>query len=148
MDNAREVFGSSRLPGENERFATYLLESLIDEDKSGRLFKAIDENLRRPACVRIFSRELSGNSSFADVLRIQMQAAASLNDPGIVPLYEIGESDGHCFMATELSPGGFLSQEVITNGKFALSEALDLIIKCAETLQSASELRIFHGHLR
>jgi hypothetical protein len=148
MEKAREALGSTRFPGENVKFGSYLLESVIDEDKSGRLFKAIDENLARPACLKILSPELSRNPSFVDVLRIQMQAAASLNDAGIVPLYEIGQAEGFCYIATEWSPVGLLSQEVIANGKLPLTDALDLIIKCAQILESAAEVQLFHGNLR
>ncbi len=103
MEKTRDALGSSRFPKEGERFGPYLLESLIDEDKSGRIYKGTDENLSRPVWIKVLSQELIRNPSFLDVLRIQMQAAASLNDPGIVPLYEIGEADGLCFVVTEWS---------------------------------------------
>ena len=148
MDKNKNALHTSRFPKPNERLGSYLLENLIDEDKSGSVFKAMDENLARPVYVRVLSSELTKNPSFMDVLRIQMQAAVTLNEPGIVPLYEIGETGGFIFIATEWSSRGWLSQEIAENGKYSLSESLELIMQCAETLKSASDIKIFHGNLR
>ena len=148
VDNSREPLSSPKLPNESDRFGSYLLESLQDEDKSGRLFKATDSNTGRTASLKILSPELTRNPAFIDVLRIQMQSAVSLNEPGIVPIYEIGQQDGLCFLSTEWPGTGLLSQQIVANGKFALWEALDIIIKSAEALHSASETRLFHGNLR
>lgn len=148
VEKARDSLGASKFPKANERFGVYQIEALVDEDKTGRVFKAKAEDSGRDVCLKVLSSELTRNSSFIDVLRIQMQAAASLNDPGIAELYEIGSSNDAYFVASEWAPSGWLSLEIVQSGKFTLSEALEVIIKCAETLQSASEIRIFHGNLR
>jgi serine/threonine protein kinase/tetratricopeptide (TPR) repeat protein len=148
VEKARDALGASRFPKPNERFGIYQIEALIDEDKSGRVYKAKEDNSEKDVCLKVLSSELTRNSSFIDVLRIQMQAATSLNDPGIAELYEIGAAEDVYYVASEWAPAGWLSQEIVQSGKFTLSDALEVIIKCAETLQSASEIRIFHGNLR
>ena len=147
MDKAREALSSSRLPNPSEQFGSYFLEALLDEEKSGRVYKAVDGS-GKVVSLKILSNELTRNPAFIDVLKIQMQSADSLNDPGVVPLYEIGESNGLSFVATEWPGIGLLSQEIITREKLTLWEALEVIIKISETLQSASEMKVFHGNLR
>jgi serine/threonine protein kinase len=132
----------------NERVGQCVIETLIDEDKSGRVYKAFHEAYEKHVCLKIISPDLSKNASFLDVLRIQMQTARSVQHKGIADVYEIGKSDGCQFVISEWSPSGLLSQQVVQNEKFSLPEALDIAIKTAQALQAAAAMKIFHGNLR
>jgi len=142
------VAGPVRYPQPQERFGNYRIESFLEEDKSGRIIKAYDEISSRPVCLKILSTDLTRNPAFPDVLRIQMQAASSINHPGIVPLYELGTADSLYFIASEWCPGSWLSQHVIKRQEFSLHEAVDIVMQCAEALHTAAAKGLFHGNLR
>ncbi|MGB7587202.1 MAG: serine/threonine-protein kinase [Solirubrobacterales bacterium] len=83
----------------------FLIERRIGSGGFGVVYEAWDGRLERSVAVKaIESRGESGRR----VLR-EAQAAARLNHPGIVTLYEIGEEDGNALLVTELVDGTTLS---------------------------------------
>ena len=84
-----------------ERFR--LLER-IGSGGMGTVYRAFDERLQREVAVKELSRAEPGR-----VLR-EAQAAARLNHPAIVTLYELGEHNGHAILVSELVPGMDLSR--------------------------------------
>jgi serine/threonine protein kinase len=148
VDEARDALNSSRFPKPNEKIGRYLIEDVIDHDNSGMVFKTFDESGSRSAFVKVLSSDFTKIPSFLDVLRIQMQAGVSANHRGIAALYEITEADEYQYFAYEHSPSGLLSQEVVKQGRLNVSDALTMMIQCAEILQAAAELMMFHGNLR
>src|SRR5262245_6249183 len=148
MEKVRGQVNESSFPKPNERFGLYMIESLIDEDKSGRVYKATFGDPEKTVSLKILAPDFAKNPSFLDVLRIQMQTASSVQHAGIADLYDIGSENGFHYVAMEWCANGWLSQQVVQSGKFTLSEALELIVQCAETLQAATDIKIFHGNLR
>jgi serine/threonine protein kinase/tetratricopeptide (TPR) repeat protein len=141
-------FYPSRYPDEGEHYSSYRIEALIEEDPSGRVYRAMDSNFSRPVRLKVFSDPISQVSSFIDILRIQMQAAAGLNLTGLTELYELGQQGNQVFLATEWGKGAWISRLLIHRGKFPLEEAINLMTKCAEVLQAISNNHIFHGNLK
>ena len=70
----------------------------------GTVYRAFDERLQRPVAVKEVA-----SSEPERVLR-EAQAAARLNHPGIVTLYELGEREGHALLVSELVPGQTLAR--------------------------------------
>ncbi len=70
----------------------------------GTVYRAFDERLQRPVAVKEVE-----SAEPARVLR-EAQAAARLNHPGIVTLYELGERDGHALLVSELVEGRTLAR--------------------------------------
>jgi serine/threonine protein kinase len=108
----------------------FLIERRIGSGGFGTVYEAWDGRLERPVAVKaIESRGETGRR----VLR-EAQAAARLNHPGIVTLYELGEEDGNALLVTELVDGttlaglchdGVLSDHEIGEIGADLCEALD-----------------------
>ena len=94
MDKPRELLNESKFPKPNERFGAYTIEALIDEDKSGHIYKATVGDPVKNVSLKILSPDFAKNPSFLDVLRVQMQTAHSVPHPGIASLYEIGSENG------------------------------------------------------
>ncbi|MGH2987749.1 MAG: protein kinase domain-containing protein, partial [Solirubrobacterales bacterium] len=65
----------------------------------GTVYRAFDERLQRQVAVKEIA-----SAEPERVLR-EAQAAARLNHPGIVTLYELGEREGHAVLVSELVPG-------------------------------------------
>ena len=70
----------------------------------GTVFKAFDERLQREVAIKEIQ------TAGADRVLREAQAAARLNHPAIVTLYELGERDGHALLVSELVPGKTLDR--------------------------------------
>src|SRR3954469_4363303 len=70
----------------------------------GTVYRAFDERLQRHVAVK----EIAGTDA-ARVVR-EAQAAARLNHPGIVALYELGSQDGRALLVSELVEGATLAE--------------------------------------
>jgi serine/threonine protein kinase len=85
----------------------FLIERRIGSGGFGTVYEAWDGRLERSVAVKAIE-EVGGRGS-QRVLR-EAQAAARLNHPGIVTLYEMGEEDGNALLVTELVEGSTLAQ--------------------------------------
>jgi eukaryotic-like serine/threonine-protein kinase len=85
----------------------FLIERRIGSGGFGTVYEAWDGRLERSVAVKAI--EAPGTRGSDRVLR-EAQAAARLNHPGIVTLYEMGEEDGNALLVTELVDGDTLAQ--------------------------------------
>src|SRR5437899_5536821 len=79
--------------------------------------------------------------------RLEAEAAASLDHPCIVPVHEIGESDGSCYFSMQLVEGQRLD-EVIKSELISNRRAAELIIKLARTVHYAHKRGILHRDIK
>ena len=108
----------------------FLIERRIGSGGFGVVYEAWDGRLERPVAVKAIEQQ---GEAGRRVLR-EAQAAARLNHPGIVTLYEMGEEDGNALLVSELVEGstlarlahaGELSDHAIGEIGADLCEALD-----------------------
>src|SRR5207247_2564710 len=79
--------------------------------------------------------------------RLEAEAAASLNHPCIVPIYEVGERDGACYFSMGLVEGGQL-EHVAKREPIPLRDAAQLIAKLARNVHYAHEHGILHRDIK
>jgi serine/threonine-protein kinase len=79
--------------------------------------------------------------------RREAEAAASLNHPSIVPIYEVGERDGSCYFSMQFIEGGQLD-EVVKRTPMSIRHAAELLVKIARTVHFAHEQGILHRDIK
>src|SRR5204862_5168322 len=79
--------------------------------------------------------------------RLEAEAAASLDHPCIVPIHEIGESDGSCYFSMQLVEGRRLD-EAIKREPMHNRPAAELIVKLARTISYAHQRGILHRDIK
>src|SRR5437667_5337286 len=79
--------------------------------------------------------------------RLEAEAAASLDHPCIVPINEIGESDGSCYFSMQLVEGRRLD-EAIKREPMPNRRATELIVKLARTISYAHQRGILHRDIK
>ena len=128
-------------------FGEYELIQEIARGGMGVVYKARQTKLNRIVALKMI---LAGQlASQADVQRfyIEAEAAANLEHPGIVPIYEIGEHDGQHFFSMGFIEGESLDARV-KEGPLPPHEAADITKKIAEAIAYAHERKVIHRDLK
>ena len=113
----------------------------------GMVYQAEDTNLGRLVALKFLPDDLTSDTHSLSRFRREAKAASSLNHPNIYTIYEIGEADGHVFIAMELLEGQTLRQR--TNHRPPEIEAVvDLGIQIADALDSAHAKGIVHRDIK
>ena len=88
-----------------------------------------------------------GEQSAFERFRLEAEAAARLEHPGIVPIHEVGERDGSCYFSMKFVEGGQLD-EVARREPMPIRQAAELIAKVARTVHYAHEHGILHRDIK
>jgi eukaryotic-like serine/threonine-protein kinase len=122
----------------------FLIERRIGSGGFGTVYEAWDGRLERPVAVKAI--ESVGPQGSDRVLR-EAQAAARLNHPGIVTLYEMGEEDGNALLVTELVDGTTLAR-LNREGTLSDREIGEIGADLCEALDHAHERAVVHRDIK
>ena len=88
------------------RIAGYRLEDRVGAGGMAVVFRAVDERLGRHVALKVMSAELAADVVFRQRFIRESRAAAAVDDPHLIPIYEAGEADGVLFIAMRYVAGG------------------------------------------
>jgi len=128
-------------------FGEYELLHEIARGGMGVVYKARHRKLNRVVALKMI---LAGQlASSADVQRfyIEAEAAAKLEHPGIVPIFQIGETDGQHFFSMGFVNGPSLADRV-RNGPMPPRDAAAMTMQIAEAIAHAHENKVVHRDLK
>jgi serine/threonine protein kinase len=121
----------------------FLIERRIGSGGFGVVYEAWDGRLERPVAVKAIEQR---GEAGRRVLR-EAQAAARLNHPGIVTLYEMGEEDGNALLVTELVEGSTLAR-LAHDGELSDREIGEIGADLCEALDHAHSRGVVHRDIK
>ena len=128
-------------------FGDYELLAEIARGGMGVVFKARQVSLNRLVALKMI---LAGQfASEADVrrFRVEAEAAAHLDHPNVVPIYEVGEHKGHHYYAMQFVDGPSLADHLRTT-PHSNRDAAELVCTCAKAVQYAHDRDVIHRDLK
>jgi serine/threonine protein kinase/Tol biopolymer transport system component len=128
--------------------AGYRLEAQVGAGGMAVVFRARDERLDRLVALKILAPGLADDSEFRQRFIAESRAAAAVDDPHIIPVYEAGEADGALFIAMRFVQGGDLRQVLEREGALAPDRAAGFISPVASALDAAHRAGLVHRDVK
>src|SRR3989440_2280813 len=125
----------------------YELLEEIGRGGQGVVFRARQKSLNRTVALKVISLGEWASKAHLKRFRLEAEAAARLEHPGIVPIHEVGERDGQCYFSMKFIEGGQLD-EVARREPISIRRAVELIAKVARIVHYAHEHGILHRDIK
>ena len=152
--NNKKSASAAELLGE---LGDYELLEEIGRGGQGVVFRARQKSLNRIVALKVISLGQWASKAHLKRFRLEAEAAARLEHPGIVPIHEVGERDGSCYFSMKFVEGGQLdevSRSATADSScgertpMPIRRAVELIAKIARTVHYAHEHGILHRDIK
>jgi DNA-binding beta-propeller fold protein YncE len=130
------------------RIAGYLLQEQIGQGGMAVVFRAHDERLDRQVALKILAPALAEDDAFRQRFIRESRAAAAVDDPHIIPVFEAGEAGGVLFIAMRFVRGGDVRSLVSQLGPLPPGRAAEIISQAASALDAAHQRGLVHRDVK
>jgi TolB-like protein/Tfp pilus assembly protein PilF len=125
----------------------YELLEEVGRGGQGVVYRARQKSLNRTVALKVLSTGRWTTKPRLKRFRLEAETAASLDDPNIVPIYEIGECDGSCYFSMKLVEGAPLDQ-LVRRELLPIRRTAELIAKLARAVHYAHQRGILHRDIK
>jgi serine/threonine-protein kinase len=126
----------------------YRLERRIGTGGMADVYLAQDETLHRQVAIKILADRYTQDEGFVERFRREATAAAGLNHPNIVSIYDRGESDGTYYIAMEYIDGPTLKEEITSRAPLPEAEAVGHAQQVLQALEFAHRRGVIHRDIK
>src|SRR5262249_46450713 len=128
-------------------FGDYELLEEIARGGMGVVYRASQRSLGRVVALKMILGGHLASAEAVERFHLEARAAAALDHPHIVPIYEVGEHDGQHYFTMAFVAGGSL-QKHLADGPLPAAAAVALLIPLAEAVQYAHEHGLVHRDIK
>src|SRR5580700_12296418 len=130
------------------KLGPYEIESPLGAGGMGEVYRARDTRLNRDVAVKILPASFSADPERLQRFAQESRAAAALNHPNILSIYDIGEANGAPYVVSELLEGETLRDRLRNGPLSSTRKAIDYAQQIARGLAAAHEKGIIHRDLK
>ena len=112
------------------------------------VYKAKDHTLGRYVGIKVLKSEFSEDMTFVTKFRTEAQAAAGLEHPNIVNIYDVGSENGFYYIVMEYVEGITLKTYIEKKGQLNYKETLSIAIQVGRGIQAAHAKNIIHRDIK
>ena len=134
--------------GSGSRVAGYQLEEQVGAGGMAVVYRARDERLGRLAALKIMAPAMADDAMFRQRFTRESRAAAAVDHPHIIPVYEAGEAGGVLFIAMRFVSGGDVGSLLRREGPLQSARAASIISPVASALDAAHAAGLVHRDVK
>src|ERR1700752_4553369 len=120
------------------KLGPYEIQSSIGAGGMGEVYKARDKRLNRDVAIKVLPSSFSADRDRLQRFAQEARAAAALNHPNILSIFDIGEEQGAPYVVSELLEGETL-REHLRNGPLPIRRVVDYSLQVARGLAVAHD---------
>jgi serine/threonine protein kinase len=143
-NGSRAAAFDTEIPG---TLGDYELLGEIGRGGQGVVYRARQKSLNRIVALKVVTAGERTTPARLKRFRLEAEAAASLDNPNIVPIYEVGERAGSCYFSMKLIEGGPLDQ-LSKRQPMTIRWAAEVIAKLAHAIHYAHQSGIIHRDIK
>jgi len=125
----------------------YSIETELGRGGMSVVFRARDEKHNRDVAIKVLRPELSEHVG-VDRFQREVEFAATLTDPHILPLFDSGDAAGSLFYVMPFIEGGSLADRLARDGRLEVEEAVHIARDVARALAAAHDHGIVHRDIK
>src|ERR1700733_231914 len=130
------------------RLAGYRLDGQIGRGGMAVVYRAHDPRLDRDVALKILAPGLSQDEAFRQRFIRESRAAAGVDEPHIIPVYEAGEDRGVLFIAMRFVRGGDIRSLLDRDGPLSPGRATEIVSQVASALDAAHARGLVHRDVK
>jgi serine/threonine-protein kinase len=131
-----------------DRVAGYRLEEQIGQGGMAVVYRARDERLDRRVALKLLAPSLAADAAFRQRFIRESRAAAAVDHPNIIPVYEAGDAGGALFIAMRYVQGGDVRSLLARNGPLSPDRVLSIVGQVAAALDAAHASGLIHRDIK
>jgi serine/threonine-protein kinase len=132
---------------EGTSFGRYQLIELLGRGGMGEVWRAHDTDIDRVVALKMLLPHYAQDADFEKRFRREARAAGRLDDPHVVPIYDVGEIDGRLYVTMRLIDGVDL-QTLLESGPLEPARAVHIVEQIASALHSAHQSGLVHRDVK
>jgi hypothetical protein len=130
-----------------DRLGGYVIDDLLGVGGMGVVYRATQSSLGRPVALKVMSPQLLRDTESRERFRREGRAAAALDHPNVITVYEAEEADGTPFIAMKLVTGTTLD-ELVGRPELTAGRTLSLLRPVADALDFAHDRGLVHRDVK
>jgi len=136
-----------------ERIGKYLIVNEVGRGSTGSVYLSHDPYYGRDVAIKVYNIETGGDDERARVTRKMFLSEAHmvgmLHHPNILPIYDAGEENGHCYIVTEHVHGArTLAAYCRPDNLLRIDDVVEIMFKCAKALHYAHSRGVIHRDIK
>jgi hypothetical protein len=126
----------------------FRLDKQLGKGGMGVVWLAVQENLDRKVALKLLASKHSSDAKFVAQFQREARAAAALNHPNVVTVYDVGEDSGVHFLSMEYMERGTLEDRIAGGRALSSEEVLSILLDATAGLVYAEQRGIVHRDIK
>jgi serine/threonine protein kinase len=135
-----------------ERIGKYAIVREVGVGSTGTVYLSHDPYYNRDVAIKVYHGDLNDQDKARTARKMflsEAQMVGMLQHPQLMPIYDAGEEDGHCYVVTEYVHGGrTLAAFCRAEDALPIDVVVEIIFKCAKALHYAHSRGVIHRDIK